>query len=178
MSDSLTRMVVYMITMCVIYAVINRMQNRNEKKEDLDSNKAYTVKLPPELKWVYFSMFLLGFVIFLLCLFLDVTGLTIIETGMYIFALVFSGIGLFVMILANNWKIEVDDKTIVVHRLFHFPVTLSAEDENVKVKMDNQGNFKIYNKGKKLVLVEYMFTNFDSLYALLEENGRTVEKDN
>lgn len=99
MGRSIVKCVVYAITICVLYGVIEYLNNRNNSvKGSSQDDTHYIVRVPSALKYVYMTMFILGIILFVVFLLFKAKGNASVTMGHLWFSLIFAGIGLLVMV--------------------------------------------------------------------------------
>ena len=75
----MVRFVVYAVTLCVIYSVIDRLSHKGIS-ENADSS-SYVVKTPKALSYVYVVFFLMGLLLFVVFIIFKLKGNPSITTG-------------------------------------------------------------------------------------------------
>ena len=63
MTIYLIRFVAYVIAINILYAVLNHLNTRDSSLDGDDTH--YTVRIPREIKTVYFSLFVMGLILFI-----------------------------------------------------------------------------------------------------------------
>ena len=158
------KFIVYALTMSILYAVINYL---NTREDDLH----YVVRIPLALKAVYFSMFVVGILLFAVFLFFKACGNPTITVGHLRVALIFAGIGLVVMFFSTKWRIVIDEEQMKVHRLFGMTRTIQISDIE-RAETGEKGQIEIYVNGKKLTTVDGLTDNFDRFRKTLISRGK------
>ncbi len=164
--------IVYSVTMCVIYAVIHYLNNRDSTVSDSGQNDvSYVVKAPSALNYAYFAMFAMGMILFLfftICIIRKIPGATV---GHIRFSLIFAGIGLLVMIWASCWRICVDGNKMEIHKLLHRSRAVSISEVE-KVEVTKKHQLILYKDGRKLVIVDLLADNYERLKNSLSNYGK------
>ncbi|MCD7955262.1 MAG: hypothetical protein LUG93_05820 [Lachnospiraceae bacterium] len=164
--------IVYAVTMCVIYAVIGHLHNRDSAGSGSgQSDVNYVVKIPAALKYVYLAMFAMGMLLFVFFTICDIRGIPGITVGLLRFSLIVAAVGLLVMIWASCWRIRVDGSTMEIHRLLHRSRTVSFS-EIEKVEVTKKYQLILYKNGKKLVIVDLLADNYECLKNSLGNYGK------
>lgn len=82
MGRSIVKCVVYAITICVLYGVIEYLNNRNNSvKGSSQDDTHYIVRVPSALKYVYMTMFILGIILFVVFLLFKAKGNASVTNG-------------------------------------------------------------------------------------------------
>ncbi|MCC8046739.1 MAG: hypothetical protein LIP12_14850 [Clostridiales bacterium] len=164
--------IVYAVTMCVIYAVIGHLNNRDSTGSGSgQSDESYVVKMPAALKYVYLAMFGMGMILFAFFTICDIRGIPGITVGLIRFSLIVAAIGLLVMIWASRWRIRVDGSNMEIHKLLHRKRNVSFS-EIEKVKVTKKYQLILYKNGKKLVIVDLLADNYERLKNSLGNYGK------
>lgn len=169
MEHKLIRFVVYAVALCILYVVIDRVNNKgtSEKTDSL----FYVVKIPDALSYVYLAFFLMGLLLFAIFLFFKLKGNSSITTGNFVFALIISSIGLLVMIWASKWHIVVNNGTLEIYRMFHKTTTVQASQLD-HVEIGKKSELILYSDGKKLITIDCLCDNYDLLAEDLKREGK------
>lgn len=182
MNGGMIRFLVYAVTMCVIYFVLEYLNTRdNISKDPTQSDAIYIVRMPSALKVTYGVMFGLGMFLLIFWGFLRLRNVPEVTDGHLWFAVVFAAIGLFVVILASKWRITVQGDQMSIHRLFHKPQTVSfsnierAEEQTKKTKMGISSRLVLYKDGKRLITVDGLSDNYDRFFKTLKRYGKLRE---
>lgn len=166
------RYLVYAITMCVIYAVISYLSSRDNLSRDPgQSDTNYIVRVPAALKYVYGTMFVFGIFLFFVFLFFKLKGGSSLTDGHLWFALVFAGIGLFVMVIATKWHVSVNGDRMSIYRLFHRTLEVSFSDIE-KVEIGKKEELVLYQDGRKVVTIDGLSDNYDRFRNTLKQYGK------
>lgn len=169
--------IVYAVTMCVIYAVIGHLNNRNGTGSDSgQSDVNYVVKMPAALKYVYLAMFAMGMILFAFFTICGIRGIPGITVGLIRFSLIVAAIGLLVMIWVSCWRIRVDGSNMEIHKLLHRSRTVSFS-EIEKVEMTKKYQLVLYKDGKKLIIVDLLADNYERLKNSLGNYGKLQERN-
>lgn len=159
--------IIYMITMCVIYIVLDHMHNTPKNKEQ--NGTSYVVKLPNALKYVCMSVIVTGVILFIFFYVLYIKGNPTVNIGHIRLALVFMGVGIFAMAMTMKWRIDVDGNHMELHRLFHKSMKFEiSEIERAEIK----GKITLYKDGKKLVIIDGLADNYERLEKDLRQNKK------
>ena len=173
MNKQLIRFLVYAITMCILYAVLDIMHNRDSGKSNVDKTH-YVVKLPGMLKNVYLIMFAFGLLLFAIFFFFKMKGNPTVTNAHLWFALGVAGIGLIVMIYASSWRIVVNGDEITVHRLLRKSETVAVADIE-KAEVGKKEQLILYKGGKKWMIIDYMADNYEIFRERLERMGKVKQ---
>lgn len=166
------RFIVYAITLCVLYAILGYLDNRdNTIKSPGQNDLHYIVKMPGALKYIYLSMFILGIIMFFTFFISKLRGNPTATDGHIRLSLVISSIGLLVMIWAAKWKIIANEDQLEIHRLFHKDeILLYSEIERVETGSKEQ--IILYKNNKKIVTVDALSDNYDCFRKTLQQYGK------
>lgn len=173
MGRGTTKCIVYAITICVLYAVIGYLNNRNNSvKGSSQDDTHYIVRVPSALKYVYMVMFVFGIVLFIVFLFFKVKGNASVTMGHLWFSLIFAGIGLLVMVWASRWSVNVNESEIEVHRMFHGKTELSMQNIG-NVEIGTKEEITLYDQsGKKVITIDGLSDNYDRFVKSLKTYGK------
>lgn len=166
----MSRFLVYIVTMCILSALINHLDKRGIKSLGKDGTN-YVVRIPAMLKYVYFSLFAMGVLLFFVFLFFKSKGNPSITNGNFITALVICAIGLTVMAFASKWHIVVNDDKFTIYRLFGKKEIIFFSDLDNAVE-GSKGQIEVYKKGKKIVTVDLLCENYDLFCDSLSKYGK------
>ena len=169
MEKNVIRYIIYAITIGVIYFVINRLNNRSIPSGN--GHGRYAVTIPAAVKYVYFSLFLLGMMLFAVFLIFKMKGNTSIKSGNFCFALIISVIGLLVMILSTRWKIMVDSGQLVIYKMFNKAETVMIKDLDM-AEIGSKSQLILSKDGKQLVVIDALCDNYSLLKEDLREYGK------
>lgn len=165
----MVRFVVYAVTLCVIYSVIDRLSHKGISK-NADSS-SYIVKTPKALSYVYVVFFLMGLLLFVVFIIFKLKGNPSITTGDFVFALIFSVIGLFVMTWASRWHVIAKNGTLEIHRMFHRTTTVQITDLD-HAEIGKKTELVLYLSGEKLITIDCLCDNYDLLIKDLKREGK------
>lgn len=171
----LGRFIGYALTMSILYAVLNYLNTRdNTGKRVGEDDLHYVVRVPLALKTVYFSMFVVGMLLFAVFLFFKACGNPTITVGHLWFSLIVAGIGLAVMFFATKWRIIVDEEQMKVHRLLGMARTVQFSDIE-RAEIGEKGHIEVYVSGRRLTTVDCLTDNFDRFRKTLISHGKLRE---
>lgn len=169
MNIKITKMIIYMITMSIIYVIISNLNNKkqillnNENEQDI-----YIVKAPSALKGVSFVIFCVGWIAFFVFLIFKLKNSSTVTYGHFIFASVFASIGLAGMILSTTWRIEVNRTDMIIHRLCRFKIEIQMSEVE-RIEVGKKGEMMLYVDGKKITTIDPFSENYDVLKRNLEK---------
>lgn len=127
------------------------------------STTYYRVKAPAVLKYTCMSQLIMFFVFSYFYL----KGNETVEMGHLYVSSVFGTIGLYGVIWASIWGVQVDDSQLEIHRIFHVKKVLCITDIG-QVIIDKKDAMILYDKmGKKLIKIDALSDNYDHLLNLL-----------
>lgn len=169
MESDLIRFIVYAASMGILYSVISFLNKRNTPSET--DRQQYVVKMPDALKYVYFSMFLMGIILFVVFLFFRLKGNPSITSGNFWLALTVCFIGLYVMIMSTKWQIVIHHGMLEICRLFHKPEGIQIIDLDM-AEVGNKSQLILFKEGKKLITIDVLCDNYDLLVEDLKKAGR------
>ena len=169
MGRSIVKCVVYAITICVLYGVIEYLNNRNNSvKGNSQDDTHYIVRVPSALKYVYMTMFILGIILFVVFFLFKVKGNASVTTGHLWFSLIFAGIGLLVMMWATRWSVHVDGSEMEVYKMFRGKTKVSIQDIG-SVEVGKKEELILYDQGgKKLLTIDGLSDNYDRFVKSLK----------
>lgn len=166
------RFIVYAITICVLYGVLNYLSNRNNTvNRSGQDDTHYIVRVPGALKYIYFVMFLLGIVMFIMFFFFKMKGNPTVTAGHIRLSLIVAAIGLFVMILANRWQVTINGDQMEIRRLFGRDERLPISGIE-KAEIGEKEQIILYQNGKKVVTVDGLSDNYDRFRKTLKQYGK------
>lgn len=164
--------VVYVITLCILYAVLEYLNSRDNTPKDPSQNDMhYIVKAPGALKYAATAMFLLGLMMFIVFFVLKVKNNPSVTGGHLWFAAIFASIGFLIVAAASSWRVVVDKETFTVHKLFQKKKVYDiSEIERAEIGGKNQ--IAVYVSGKTVVTIDGLADNYDRFKRTLRENGK------
>ena len=164
--------IVYAITLCVLWVVIEYLKNRENTSTDAKQNDlSYIVKAPSVLKYAYVSLFIVGIIMFLIFFIFKLKGNSTVTAGHIYFALIISAIGLAVMIFTSRWRVIVSGNQIEIHNLFGKSECVQIS-EIEKAEIGNKEQIILYRDGKKLITIDGLSDNYDRFEKTLKKNGK------
>ncbi len=166
------KFIVYAISICILYAVLNYLNTRDNTDKNPGQNELhYIVKTPSVLKSIYFSIFLFGIILFCVFLFFKLKGNPTVTNGHLWFALVFAAIGLVIMFFATRWRIIVNENEMEIHHLFRSRETLLIS-EIEKAETGDRGQIEIFKNGKIVTTVDGLVDNYGRFKKTLGQYGK------
>lgn len=136
------------------------------------STTYYRVKAPAVLKYTCMSQLIM----FLVFSYFYLKGNETIEMGHLYVSSVFGTIGLYGVIWASIWGVQVDDSQLEIHRIFHVKKVLCITDIG-QVIIDKKDAMILYDKmGKKLIKIDALSDNYDHLLNLLQLQNVKISK--
>lgn len=176
MGRSIVKCVVYAITICVLYGVIEYLNNRNNSvKGSSQDDTHYIVRVPSALKYVYMTMYILGIILFVVFLLFKAKGNASVTMGHLWFSLIFAGIGLLVMVWASRWSIYVNGSEMEVHKMFRGKTELSIQDIG-SVDVGKKEELILYDQsGKKWLTIDGLSDNYDRFVKSLKTYGKITK---
>lgn len=131
------------------------------------STTYYRVKAPAVLKYTCMSQLIM----FLVFSYFYLKGNETVEMGHLYVSSVFGTIGLYGVIWASIWGVQVDDSQLEIHRIFHVKKVLCITDIG-QVIIDKKDAMILYDKmGKKLIKIDALSDNYDRLLNLLKSQN-------
>ncbi len=131
------------------------------------STTYYRVKAPAVLKYTCMSQLIM----FLVFSYFYLKGNETVEMGHLYVSSVFGTIGLYGVIWASIWGVQVDDSQLEIHRIFHVKKVLCITDIG-QVIIDKKDALILYDKmGKKLIKIDALSDNYDRLLNLLKSQN-------
>ena len=128
------------------------------------STTYYRVKAPEVLKYTCMSQLIM----FLVFSYFYLKGNETVEMGHLYVSSVFGTIGLYGVIWASIWGVQVDDSQLEIHRIFHVKKVLCITDIG-QVIIDKKDVMILYDKmGKKLIKRDALSDHYDHLLNLLK----------
>lgn len=136
------------------------------------STTYYRVKAPAVLKYTCMSQLIM----FLVFSYFYLKGNETVEMGHLYVSSVFGTIGLYGVIWASIWGVQVDDSQLEIHRIFHVKKVLCITDIG-QVIIDKKDAMILYDKmGKKLIKIDALSDNYDHLLNLLQLQNVKISK--
>lgn len=136
------------------------------------STTYYRVKAPAVLKYTCMSQLIM----FLVFSYFYLKGNETVEMGHLYVSSVFGTIGLYGVIWASIWGVQVDDSQLEIHRIFHVKKVLCITDIG-QVIIDKKDAMILYDKmGKKLIKIDALSDNYDRLLNLLQLQNVKISK--
>ena len=169
MIETIIRYIVIAIVLGVIGEVISHLSSKTINENI--STAHYRVKAPAALKYACMSQFILGMVMFLVFSYFYLKENETVEMGHLYVSSVFGTIGLYGVIWASIWGVQVDDSQLEIHRIFHTKKVLCITDIG-QVIIDKKDAMILYDKmGKKLIKIDALSDNYDHLLNLLKSQN-------
>lgn len=162
------------ISCIVIDYLVHYLKSRKKTSSQAttQNSDSYVVSCPTAVKYVYITMFALGIILFFVFFFFKIAWNSNISAGNFQFALIFAGIGLFVVIWASSWKVEVEKTELRIHKLFHRTKSVSVLDIK-NVEIGKKQEVTLYDMdGKKLLTIDALSDNYDRFLKTLESYGK------
>ena len=136
------------------------------------STTYYRVKAPAVLKYTCMSQLIM----FLVFSYFYLKGNETVEMGHLYVSSVFGTIGLYGVIWASIWGVQVDYSQLEIHRIFHVKKVLCITDIG-QVIIDKKDAMILYDKmGKKLIKIDALSDNYDHLLNLLQLQNVKISK--
>ncbi|WP_343017347.1 hypothetical protein [Catenibacterium mitsuokai] len=136
------------------------------------STTYYRVKAPAVLKYTCMSQLIM----FLVFSYFYLKGNETVEMGHLYVSSVFGTIGLYGVIWASIWGVQVDDSQLEIHRIFHVKKVLCITDIG-QIIIDKKDAMILYDKmGKKLIKIDALSDNYDHLLNLLQLQNVKISK--
>ena len=159
MTLGMIKCILYAIALWFIQGIIECINKKSDGRNN--NQEQYVLQMPVVLNYVYKIVFFAGLILFLIFLLFMLNRNPTVTMGHLWFSLIFSGIGLSVMIWTSRWKISVDDSTIEIRRIFHRNTELSMQDIN-HVEIGKKDELIIYGKNDtKLFTIGPLTDNYD-----------------
>lgn len=138
------------------------------------STTYYRVKAPAVLKYTCMSQLIM----FLVFSYFYLKGNETVEMGHLYVSSVFGTIGLYGVIWASIWGVQVDDSQLEIHRIFHVKKVLCITDIG-QIIIDKKDAMILYDKmGKKLIKIDALSDNYDHLLNLLKSQNIEISNKN
>ena len=169
MTIYLIRFVAYVIAINILYAVLNHLNTRDSSLDGDDTH--YTVRIPREIKTVYFSLFVMGLILFIVFFIFKLLDNESITNGHFWFTLIIMGIGLLVMYFSTRWRIVVNEENIKVYKIWGIIRETTFSDID-SVELTKKAQLVIRVKGKKLTIVDGLTDNYFKLKSDLIKHGK------
>ena len=164
------RFAVYMVSMGVMYVILDRIKNRSSLTQSNDSTN-YIVKMPAVLGVVYLVLFFFGVLLFGLFLVLKLRGNPSITAGSFRLCVIISAIGLLVMLWSVKWHITVQDTLFTFESLFKKKETISVYDLD-QARIGAKDMIILYRNGKKIAEVDALCDNYSLFANTLRKYGK------
>ena len=171
MTGKIVRLIVYGITLCILYGILNYLNNRGTVKLRGEREAHYIVKIPDVLKYISLFLFALGIIMFITFLISKLRGNPTATNGHLWLSLVVAAIGILIMILVAQWKVIVNGNQMEIYRLFHRKEAVRITEID-KVEIGKKGQMILYRDGKKLVTIDGLADNYDTLRKTLVQYGK------
>ena len=165
MIETIIRYIVIAIVLGVIGEVISHLSSKTI--DENISTTYYRVKAPAVLKYTCMSQLIM----FLVFSYFYLKGNETVEMGHLYVSSVFGTIGLYGVIWASIWGVQVDDSQLEIHRIFHVKKVLCITDIG-QVIIDKKDAMILYDKmGKKLIKIDALSDHYDHLLNLLKSQN-------
>lgn len=165
MIETIIRYIIIAIVLGVIGEVISHLSSKTI--DENISTTHYRVKAPAALKYACMSQLIM----FLVFSYFYLKGNETVEMGHLYVSSVFGTIGLYGVIWASIWGVQVDDSQLEIHRIFHVKKVLCITDIG-QVIIDKKDAMILYDKmGKKLIKIDALSDNYDRLLNLLKSQN-------
>lgn len=165
MIETIIRYIIIAIVLGVIGEVISHLSSKTI--DENISTTYYRVKAPAVLKYTCMSQLIM----FLVFSYFYLQGNETVEMGHLYVSSVFGTIGLYGVIWASIWGVQVDDSQLEIHRIFHTKKVLCITDIG-QVIIDKNDAMILYDKmGKKLIKIDALSDNYDHLLNLLKSQN-------
>ena len=165
MIETIIRYIIIAIVLGVIGEVISHLSSKTI--DENISTTYYRVKAPAVLKYTCMSQLIM----FLVFSYFYLQGNETVEMGHLYVSSVFGTIGLYGVIWASIWGVQVDDSQLEIHRIFHTKKVLCITDIG-QVIIDKKDAMILYDKmGKKLIKIDALSDNYDHLLNLLKSQN-------
>ena len=155
--------------MNVLYAVLNHLNTIDNSVDGDDEH--YTVRIPRELKTIYFSLFVMGLILFIVFFIFKLLDNKSITNGNFWFALIIMGIGLLVMYFSTRWKLIVNKENIRIYRVWGI-ITETSFSNIDSVEIGKKEQLIVWRGEKKLTVVDGLTDNYDRFKADLIKHGK------
>lgn len=170
MIETIIRYIIIAIVLGVIGEVISHLSSKTINENI--STTHYRVKAPAVLKYTCMSQLIM----FLVFSYFYLQGNETVEMGHLYVSSVFGTIGLYGVIWASIWGVQVDDSQLEIHRIFHTKKVLCITDIG-QVIIDKNDAMILYDKmGKKLIKIDALSDNYDHLLNLLQLQNVKISK--
>lgn len=170
MIETIIRYIIIAIVLGVIGEVISHLSTKTINENI--STTYYRVKAPAVLKYTCMSQLIM----FLVFSYFYLQGNETVEMGHLYVSSVFGTVGLYGVIWASIWGVQVDDSQLEIHRIFHTKKVLCITDIG-QVIIDKNDAMILYDKmGKKLIKKDALSDNYDHLLNLLQLQNVKISK--
>ena len=170
MIETIIRYIVIAIVLGVVGEVISHLSSKTI--DENISTTYYRVKAPAVLKYTCMSQLIM----FLVFSYFYLKGNETVEMGHLYVSSVFGTIGLYGVIWASIWGVQVDDSQLEIHRIFHVKKVLCITDIG-QIIIDKKDAMILYDKmGKKLIKIDALSDNYDHLLNLLQLQNVKISK--
>lgn len=170
MIETIIRYIIIAIVLGVIGEVISHLSSKTI--DENISTTYYRVKAQAVLKYTCMSQLIM----FLVFSYFYLKGNETVEMGHLYVSSVFGTIGLYGVIWASIWGVQVDDSQLEIHRIFHVKKVLCITDIG-RVIIDKKDAMILYDKmGKKLIKIDALSDNYDHLLNLLQLQNVKISK--
>lgn len=168
---NITKLIANVITISLICAILNYLHNKPRIKMNVQDERNYIVKIPPELKLISLVAFLFGIALYLEFGVIYLSGNPTVKAGHLWFSLAFAGFGLLLMAWSVRWQVIVQNGQLEVRRLLHtrksYPIS-----EIDRAELGPKEHIYIYSAGKKIVTVYFFAENYEALVITLIAYGK------
>lgn len=162
MIETIIRYIIIAIVLGVIGEVISHLSSKTI--DENISTTYYRVKAQAVLKYTCMSQLIM----FLVFSYFYLKGNETVEMGHLYVSSIFGAIGLYGVIWASIWGVQVDDSQLEIHRIFHVKKVLCITDIG-QIIIDKKDAMILYDKmGKKLIKIDALSDNYDHLLNLLQ----------
>ena len=170
MIETIIRYIIIAIVLGVIGEVISHLSSKTI--DENISTTYYRVKAPAVLKYTCMSQLIM----FLVFSYFYLKGNETVEMGHLYVSSIFGAIGLYGVIWASIWGVQVDDSQLEIHRIFHVKKVLCITDIG-QIIIDKKDAMILYDKmGKKLIKIDALSDNYDHLLNLLKSKNIKISK--
>ena len=171
MIETIIRYIVIAIVLGVIGEVISHLSSSKTTDENI-STTYYRVKAQAVLKYTCMSQLIM----FLVFSYFYLKGNETVEMGHLYVSSIFGAIGLYGVVWASIWGVQVDDSQLEIHRIFHVKKVLCITDIG-QIIIDKKDAMILYDKmGKKLIKIDALSYNYDYLLNLLKSQNIKIIK--
>lgn len=164
------RYIGYVISMCVIYFVMNYLYKQDTVSSDKNQNEFhYMIQIPKKIKIIYSLVFFMGIFLTLIFFFVKIKWDGGVTVGHFRFAIAMTFIGIVIMIAASKWKIEVEGEQLTVFSLGRKKREIWIHEIE---RAEEEDGIILYKQGKKILSVDALSENYDRLKHTLEQYGK------